>query len=155
MIRGAPDLPDASACPLLGLVDDPRTRFTFPHPGHRCYAGSPPSAIAPGWQATRCLSSVFATCDRYRDWAASSGGPSRSSAAPAASATPEVVHVARAGDSLALIAARYGLTVEQLMAANNLASPAPVTDGQRLRIPLSHGSQVETGAAPPRADRSG
>ena len=155
MTRGTPDLPDAPACPLLGLADDPRTRFTFPHPGHRCHAGSRPSAVVPGWQATRCLSTVFATCDQYRARAASSGGPPRSSAAAPASATPAVIHVARDGDSLALIAARYGLTVEQIVAANNLASPASVRDGQRLLIPLAQASHDDVGGAVPLADRSG
>ena len=109
----------------------------------------------PGWQATRCLSSVFATCDQYRDWTAPSGGPPRSSAAGPASALPAVIHVARDGDSLALIAARYGLTVEQIVAANKLASPAPVRDGQRLLIPLAQASHEDVGGAVPLADRSG
>ena len=154
MTRGTPDLPDASACPLLGLADDPRTRFTFPHPGHRCHAGSRPSVVVPGWQATRCLSADFATCDQYRDWTAPSGGPPRSSAAGPASALPAVIHVARDGDSLALIAARYGLTVEQIVAANNLASPASVRDGQRLLIPLAQALHDDVGGTVPGAERS-
>ena len=154
MNGGKPDLPDASSCPLLGLADDPRTRFTFPHPGHRCHAGSRPSAVVPGWQATRCLSSGFATCDRYQDWAAARGGPPRLSAAAPASATPAVIHVARDGDSLALIAARYGLTVDQIVGANNLASPASVRDGQRLLIPLAQASHQDAGGGAPRADQS-
>ena len=155
MIHSTPDLPDISACPLLGLVDDPRTRFTFPHPGHRCHAGSRPSAVVPGWQATRCLSPDFATCDRYRDMAASSSDAPRASAAATASASPAVIHVAREGDSLALIAARYGVTVEQIVTSNNLASSASVRDGQRLLIPLAHASHEAAGGPVPRADRSG
>ena len=39
------------------------------------------------------------------------------------------------GDTLLLVAARFGLPVEQLAAANNLASDAWIFPGQRLRIP--------------------
>ena len=55
--------------------------------------------------------------------------------APPGSSTT-VIHVVRAGDSLARIAAAYGLTVEQIATANRLASPAEVVDGQRLVIPF-------------------
>jgi len=108
----------------------------------------------PGWQATRCLSSVFAICDQYRDWTAPSGGPPRSSAAGPASALQAVIHVAREGDSLALIAARYGLTIEQIVAANNMASPASVRDGQRLLIPLAQALHDDVGGTVPGAERS-
>ncbi len=57
------------------------------------------------------------------------------------SALPSVIHVARAGDTLARIASAYGVTLEQLAAANRLAPNAVIADGQRLVIPL----------APPRA----
>jgi LysM repeat protein len=47
-----------------------------------------------------------------------------------------VVHGVRAGDSLDRIAAAYGITPEAIAAANALVSPAAVTAGQRLVIPL-------------------
>ena len=47
-----------------------------------------------------------------------------------------VVHVCRPDDTIARIAAAYGLTVEQIAAANQLALPYPLADGQRLVIPL-------------------
>jgi spore germination protein len=47
------------------------------------------------------------------------------------------VHIFHAGDTLARIAAAYGLTVDQVVTANRLASPDAVVDGQRLVIPLS------------------
>ena len=56
------------ACPFIGRADDPRTRFTFPFPEHRCSAGIKPTLITHTHQATVCLSGEFASCDRYRAW---------------------------------------------------------------------------------------
>ncbi len=44
-------------------------------------------------------------------------------------------HVVQAGETLAIIAARYGRTVAALVAANNLASADRIFAGQRLVIP--------------------
>jgi len=66
MTRGTPDLPDAPACSFLGLAADSRTRFTFPHPGHRCHAGHWPGAVDLVRQSNYCLSSNYAACDRFR-----------------------------------------------------------------------------------------
>lgn len=68
-----PDFADAPACPLLGLVVDRDTRFTFPHPGHRCYGARQfptlrPKTIEPTYQASYCLSADFVACGRYRIW---------------------------------------------------------------------------------------
>lgn len=153
MTRGELDLPDAPACPLLGLVGDPRTRFTFPHPGHRCHAAHRPKTIDLARQSAYCLSSGFAACDRFR---AHQPRPAKSPSAPApvpSVSAPSVVHVFRAGDSLARIASAYGVTVEQLVAANNLAGAGSVGDGSRLVIPLDRpawGAPTE-----PRSGRSG
>jgi hypothetical protein len=68
MARVELDIPDAPGCPLLGLAVDRRTRYTFPHPDHRCHAGGSPSTIEPGRQSTYCLSLEFAGCDRYLAW---------------------------------------------------------------------------------------
>lgn len=53
---------------------------------------------------------------------------------PAETGEPEI-YVVETGDSLLQIALRYGLTMEQLMEANNLANPDFVFVGQRLVIP--------------------
>jgi len=66
MARVELDVPDAPGCPLLGLAIDRRTRYTFPHPGHRCYASGLPGTIEAGHQSTSCLSFEFTACDRYR-----------------------------------------------------------------------------------------
>ena len=62
------DVPDAPGCPLVGLALDRRTRYTFPHPGHRCHSTGTPGAIDPGRQSAYCLSLAFAACDRYVAW---------------------------------------------------------------------------------------
>ncbi|MGZ6270050.1 MAG: hypothetical protein ACXWMU_05735, partial [Candidatus Limnocylindrales bacterium] len=59
------DVLDAPGCPHLGLAADRRTRFTFPHPGQRCFATRPPSTIEEGYQAGVCLSPDYAACGRY------------------------------------------------------------------------------------------
>ncbi len=47
----------------------------------------------------------------------------------------ETVHVVQWGETLSLIADRYGVTVEAIMAANDLHNPNFVYVGQRLTIP--------------------
>jgi LysM repeat protein len=64
--------------------------------------------------------------------------PAGALAAPGASG--ETIHVVQWGETLSLIASRYGVTVEAIMAANGLANPNFVYVGQRLIIPTSGGS---------------
>jgi LysM repeat protein len=61
--------------------------------------------------------------------------PALAWAAPAAQG--ETIHVVEWGETLELIAARYGVTVEAVMAANGLTDPNYVYVGQRLVIPAS------------------
>lgn len=56
---------------------------------------------------------------------------------PAPTLTPHpatLVHVIQAGETLSSIAAQYGVTVEALMAANNLTDANLVVQGQRLFV---------------------
>lgn len=48
-------------------------------------------------------------------------------------------HVVRAGETAGAIATRYGISVKQLVQANNLGRRAKIVTGQRLRIPGSQG----------------
>lgn len=48
-----------------------------------------------------------------------------------------VVHVVRKGDSAALIAAYYGVTVKELLSSNQLTERSFIKPGQRLDIPVS------------------
>lgn len=59
---------------------------------------------------------------------------------PAGTATqPPLVggdtYIVKAGDTLASIAAQYGISVAELQRVNNIANPDVLTIGQRLRIP--------------------
>jgi hypothetical protein len=74
------DGPDAPACPLLGLAADRRSHFTYPHPGHRCFAKNHAAATDARRQSAYCLSIDFSACDRYRAWQrrAASGRPASS-----------------------------------------------------------------------------
>ncbi len=72
--------------------------------------------------------------------------------APAATATPaptgsRVTYRVQAGDTLSTIAARYGITWQELAAANGLSSGAVLRIGQELIIPLP-GAAVPPTATP-------
>lgn len=65
-------------------------------------------------------------------------GVEEEAAPPAAT---NVVHVVSAGETLAAIAAHYGVTVQALAEANAISDPSRIFNGQRLTIPAA-------GAAP-------
>ena len=72
---------------------------------------------------------------------------------PSASPTPEPttqgqVHVVQRGETLYRIAQRYGTTVQDLVAANNLANPNLIHWGQKLIIPDAMASPAEPLPAP-------
>ena len=52
--------------------------------------------------------------------------------------TPEATHLVQPGETLFRIAISYGITVEQIMSANELASPERIYAGQVLIIPKPH-----------------
>jgi hypothetical protein len=55
----------AVACPYLGLDGDPRTRFLFATPAHRCHVRRRPAAIDLDHQGRFCLTRDFPTCPRF------------------------------------------------------------------------------------------
>jgi len=64
--------------------------------------------------------------------------------AEAAEAAPQAaVHVVSAGETLAAIAARYGVSVQALAEANAISDPSRIATGQRLAIPGASGAPVE------------
>ena len=142
---------DAPVCPLLGLAADRRSHFTYPHPGHRCFAKRRPTTTDARRQAAYCLSPGYTACDRYeaRKREAKAGDqpqPQQSSHEPSASpgGTPAdaldgaatVIHVFRDGNSLTRIATVYGLTVEQIATANGFTLTDAIAGGTRLVVPL-------------------
>ena len=170
MVDLQPEVPDEPRCPLPGLATDERTRSTFPHSGHRWRAARTPQRVVLSHQSTHCLIPNFTACNQYqvshrpqgidrlpKSPRSDEGAPAVQAIAASTTSAPEtlVTHIFRAGDSLARIASIYGLTVEQVAAANRFASPDAVVDGQRLAIPLRSSSATAGVAGPPWADRSG
>lgn len=64
--------PTPVGCPLLGLKDDPRSRFEFPHPAHRCGATAVPGIISLNDQKAFCCG-AYDECARFRTHAGASG----------------------------------------------------------------------------------
>ena len=67
------------------------------------------------------------------------------------------VHIVQRGETLTQIAARYGRSVQALVAANDLRSPNRLQIGARLSIPwtgrrVGYGAVDRTGALPPTQD---
>lgn len=63
------------------------------------------------------------------------GGPGLIPATPTPSPTP-VIYVVQEGDTLFGIAVRYGVSVEAIQRANNIANPLFLRPGQQLVIPV-------------------
>jgi LysM repeat protein len=62
---------------------------------------------------------------------------------PKPAATGGETHVVGVGESLGVIARRYGVTVGELAAANNITDPSKVRAGQKLTIPGGKGVAVK------------
>lgn len=81
--------------------------------------------------------------------------PQMAQAAPVDLLAQETItYVVRSGDSLLAIAARYGVTTQAIVRANNLANPDVIYVGQKLIIPISALSATATpspGPLPPTA----
>ncbi len=58
------------------------------------------------------------------------------------------VYVVRSGDNLSLIATQFGVSMEELMAANGIENPNWIGVGQKLVIPR-HGAPTPTSTVPP------
>ncbi|HET7727217.1 MAG TPA: LysM peptidoglycan-binding domain-containing protein [Candidatus Limnocylindrales bacterium] len=86
-----PGLPvdGAPACPFVAFEDDRDARSTAPDHRHRCYAEPRPAPRALAHQEAYCLSSAFAVCPTFQDWArreAAAARPSAASPGPVAGA---------------------------------------------------------------------
>jgi LysM repeat protein len=156
--------PDPPWCPLLGVVTDRRTHFTYPHPGHRCFAKGQPARIGAEQQSAYCLSAAFPTCARFDPSALDpAASEPRSVPTPSIEPTPAVHPVASAAqptvvmyvvgtrDSLARIAKKYSLTVGDLATANGLTEDAVLADGDRVVIPLELTASPRARTGSPRA----
>lgn len=102
-----------------------------------------PTGVVGAPQAT--LSAVRATAGALASQTATALPSPSPSPTPTAQPTPEAItYTVRSGDTLFSIAQRHGLTVDELLAVNQLADPNRLAPGQTLRIPLAG---VTTGPA--------
>jgi LysM repeat protein len=69
--------------------------------------------------------------------------------APAGRALADTTYAVRAGDTLYAIALRFGITVQAIVAANNLLNPNLIHPGQLLTIPDGESSGVPSGPPVP------
>jgi LysM repeat protein len=86
---------------------------------------------------------------------ASSGVSTPAAATPTTESASETVYVVKAGDSLSAIAFEYGLSVEELMAANGLTDPDVLFVGQKLTIPVPGSVVLPTPTAATAAPTAG
>lgn len=85
--------------------------------------------------------------------------PLAPTADPNALATPvtssPVTHVVGAGETLFTIASQYGITLEELAAANNLDPAGLLTVGQTLIVPVTTTTTADPTVAPPPVTTAG
>jgi LysM repeat protein len=81
---------ESPSCPLLGLPDDPVSRFSYPSVAHRCRASDRPRPIDLGHQGAFCLAATYPDCPRYQAAAAPrrSGGTQGAAASLGAAGAP-------------------------------------------------------------------
>jgi LysM repeat protein len=79
---------------------------------------------------------------------AGSGGDASTEAEPVGD-QDAIEYTVAAGDTLAAIAARFGVTIDAIVRQNNLSSPDQIREGQTLRIPASTSPVSEPAATQP------
>jgi len=72
--------------------------------------------------------------------------------APASGGTDVRLHVVAAGETLYEIAQKYGMTVDALAQANNLANPNLLVVGTQLKVPAVSSSSTESAQVPSGSD---
>jgi nucleoid-associated protein YgaU len=79
-----------------------------------------------------------------------SAGPSVSVAPSEAPAPTAQVYIVKSGDTLNKIAKKFGLTVDQLLAANKqIKNPNKIQPGDEITIPVAAPSEIVSGASTP------
>ena len=82
--QGLPSVEGAIACPFVAFEGDRDSRATSPDHLHRCYAEVRPAPRALAHQQAYCLSSAFAVCPTFQDWARREAAQTRSDSLAAA-----------------------------------------------------------------------
>jgi hypothetical protein len=78
--RGLAPSDGALACPFVAFEDDRDERSDRPDHRHRCYAEVHPAPRAIAHQEAYCLSSAFAVCPTFQDWAQREAARARAAA---------------------------------------------------------------------------
>ena len=84
---GLPSVDGAIACPFVAFEGDRDSRATSPDLLHRCYAEVRPAPRALAHQQAYCLSSAFAVCPTFQDWARREAAQARSDSLAASAAS--------------------------------------------------------------------
>lgn len=74
-------------------------------------------------------------------WPSALPAPQSANSAPIFSPTPQT-HLVAAGETLSLLAQRYGLSLDAVMAANPGIDPQALTIGQRIFLPAPSGAEA-------------
>ena len=89
--HGLPSVDGAIACPFVAFEGDRDSRATSPDHLHRCYAEVRPAPRALAHQQAYCLSSAFAVCPTFQDWARREAAQARSDSLAAAASDEAAV----------------------------------------------------------------
>ena len=96
--RGMAHSDGASACPFVAFEDDRDERSDRPDHRHRCYAEIHPAPRAIAHQEAYCLSSAFAVCPTFQDWAQREAARTRGGAGAAVPPPGATVAMSQADD---------------------------------------------------------
>lgn len=119
-------------------------------------AATSPSATMPGGEAT-ALPGTAAPASPSPEGGDQTPTGADATPAPTETAVPEAteqrtgetIHVVVAGDTLTTLAQQYGVTVEEIAAANNMTNVHSLEVGQELIIPAPGGETTTTATEEP------
>ncbi len=130
-------------CPFLAYEDERDFRASVPHHRHRCFADSPPGPRALAHQAAYCLTSAFAGCPTFVDWARREAAPARDVVPPS-----RTLRDAPAARGAALPAAAVVESIER-GAPPTLTPASPAVPPQAAEPPLAEDWAASPAWAPP------
>ena len=141
--RGMAHADGAPACPFVAFEDDRDERSDRPDHRHRCYAEVHPAPRAIAHQEAYCLSSAFAVCPTFQEWAQREAARTRGGAGSAVPPPGATVAMSQADDH------RHDTQAERLPegedAAQSKVEPAAEWQGPP---PDSRAERDDDGPAP-------
>lgn len=114
-----------------------QTTAPLPDAGEGDTLTVPPAEELPGYPAPDSANVPEASCcDAAAYPAPNASTTSTETVTPALEATNFVTHTLQPGENLTKLAQQYGITIEEIIQANNLQNPDSVQAGTALRIPI-------------------